>query len=229
MKPAIRITSACLLALPFLAQAQDGSQYPDQETVELPDLEVMGEKQELALRFIKTGLESDRSNLHEDRNKPYCWFDKATGSHMTYLYCGLNRALNAESRYWESMFTNATAAAGSLRDRRHVYRSQFPVNRARLEKLVDRLGPSALNEEILARGLRGEAPPDDVPSTEEVDRFARALAQVRAIRDGGDRRNAESRMVAAIQDAGLTIDRYNQISDLVERYESLREMVKERL
>lgn len=224
------IFAASLLA-PLSGLAQIGPSGPAEETIELPDLQVMGTKQELALRFVKAGLEADRSLRHEDSDKPYCWFDQDTGSHMTYLFCGLNRSLNASGRHWRDMWVTGVAAAGTLRDRRQVMRSNFPVNRAQLKKIMDRLGPSALNEEILERGLRGEEPPDDVPSEREVDRFALALAEVRKIREGhdGDPVKAESRMAAAIRDADLTVERYNRISDLVERYESLQEMVKERL
>lgn len=230
MRTVILIVAASLL-VPVSAPAQVGPSGPAEETVELPDLQVIGKKQELALRFVKAGLEADRSLRHEDSDKPYCWFDQATGSHMTYLYCGLNRSLNDSGRHWRDMFVTGVAASGTLRGRRQIMRSNFPVNRAQMQKIMDRLGPSALNEEILERGLRGEDPPDDVPSEREVDRFARALAEVRKIREGhdGDAAEAESRMVAAIRNAELTVERYNRISDLVERYESLQEMVKERL
>lgn len=222
---------AASLVAPLSALAQIGPSGPAEETVELPDLEVIGTKQELALRFVKAGLDADRSLRHEDSDKPYCWFDKPTGSHLNYLYCGVNRSLNASGRHWRDMWVTGVAAAGTLRDRRQIMRSNFPVNRARMSEIMDRLGPSALNEEILERGLRGEEPPDDVPSQREVDRFARALAEVQQIREGhdGDPAEAESRMAAAIRDANLTVERYNRISDLVERYESLQEMVKERL
>lgn len=224
------IIAASLLA-PLAAFAQSGPSGPAEETVELPDLEVMGTKQELALRFVKAGLEADRSTRHEDRNEPYCWFDKPTGTHQTYLYCGLNRSLNASERYWQSIFRTGVTAAGTLSDRRQIMRSKFPVNRAQMNQLMDRLGPSALNQEILDRGLRGEEPPDNVPSEGEIERFARALSEVREIREGndGDPDNAESRMISAIRDVDLTVERYNEISDLVERYESLRDLVKERL
>lgn len=230
MRTVILFVAASLL-VPVSALAQIGPSGPAEETVELPDLQVIGKKQELALRFVKAGLEADRSLRQEDSDKPYCWFDKPTGSHLNYLYCGLNRSLNASGRHWRDMWVTGVAAAGTLQDRRQIMRSNFPVNRAQMQKIMDRLGPSALNEEILDRGLRGEDPPSDVPSEREVDHFARALAEVQKIRasHGGDGAEAESRMVAAIRDADLTVERYNRISDLVERYESLQEMVKERL
>lgn len=228
MRMGTLIVAASLLA-PLSALAQIGPSGPAEETVELPDLEVIGTKQELALRFIKAGLEADRSVRHEDRNKPYCWFDKATGSHMTYLYCGLNRSLNAESRYWKAQFTPPFGymPSGVLRDRRHIYRSRSPVSPGEIESMMVRLGPSALNDEIVSRALRGEAPPDKIPSEQEVNRFARALAEIRRLRD--DSESDENRMIAAIRNVGLSVERYNEISDLVERYENLRDMVKERL
>lgn len=230
MRTVILFVAASLL-VPVSTLAQIGPSGSAEETVELPDLQVLGKKQELALRFVKAGLEADRSLRQEDSDKPYCWFDKPTGSHLNYLYCGLNRSLNDSGRHWRDMFVTGAAAAGTLRGRRQIMRSNFPVNRARMQKIMDRLGPSALNEEILERGLRGEDPPGNVPTEREVDRFARALAEVKEIRasHGGDGADAESRMVAAIRNAELTVERYNQISDLVERYESLQEMVKERL
>lgn len=218
---------AVFLLVPVSALAQIGPSGPTEETIELPDLQVMGKKQELALRFVKAGLEADRSLRHENGDKPYCWFDKPTGSHLNYLYCGLNRSLNASGRHWRDMWVTGVDAAGTLRDRRQIMRSNFPVNRAQMNEIVDRLGPSALNEEILSRGLRGEEPPDNVPSEQEMERFARALAEIRQLRANSE--SDENEMVAAIRDVDLTVERYNQISDLVERYESLREMVKERL
>lgn len=219
----------------------DDPKGPPQETIELPDIEVLGTKQELALRVIKSGLEGTRSNRHEDRNKPYCWFDSPAGTHMNYLYCGLNRSLHAESRYWQSIFTTGTPAAGTLGERRHVYRSNLPINRGEVESILARLGPAALNDEIVTRAMAGESMPKNVPTETEVEHFAMALKKVRNIRAQSAAASAsnqesdaievvlEQQMAKAIEEAGLTVERYNAISDMVERYSSLRTMVQENM
>lgn len=235
-----------LLAASFqasaLMQAAGNPPGPAVGTMELPDMEVRDRKRELALRLIKSGLDAPRSTKHEHRDRMYCWFDKATGSRLTYLYCASNRALNAESRLWQGLFTDGSVAAGTLRDRRHIYRSRFPVNRGEVNEALARLGPSDVNEEIVNQAMHGAPLPENLPDTAEFDGFVAALAQVRRIRaetgaalagKSPDERRAivergDRSMAAAIREAGLSVRRYNQISDLVERFESLRDRVRTR-
>lgn len=247
MPNSIRVFAGLILAaLPFhvfpFMQVPDNPPGPAEGTIELPDMEVRDKKQELALRFIKAGLEADRSTKYEDRNKPYCWFDKATGSHMTYLYCSLNKDLDHASRWAQGLLGYGPGDSPAFRTK--VYRSVFPVNRGEVDRMLDRLGPSKVNNELVTQALQGAPLPEaDLPDDSELERFAAALARVREIRsdleralqeaDKDRRRETVARgdrlMAEAIRDAGLTVVRYNEISDLVERLDTLREQVRERL
>lgn len=224
-----------------LMQSRDDPPGPEAGSVELPDLEVLGEKQELALRLIKSGLESSRSEKYEHRNRPFCWFDKATGSHMTYLYCAKNKYLGQSARWAQGIFGYGPGDSPTFQD--NIYRSRLHISPGQVRRMLDKLGPSDLNDEIVNQALRGAPMPDRVPSVDELDRFVEALAEVRAIRSelseslvdlSARERNrkierADRRMTMVIKDAGLTVERYNEISDLVERFESLRKRVREQL
>ena len=65
----------------------------DEEPVELDEITVQGIDQSLVLRAIQVALERKPSGRAEDLDKMVCWFDKATGSHQTFLYCTTNRVL----------------------------------------------------------------------------------------------------------------------------------------
>lgn len=222
-----------LLCASQAAWAQD-------DTVDLGDFEVTGMSQEMGMRAIKLALDTPRSSRQEDLDKLVCWFDRVTGSHMTQLYCATNGVLEEAGDFAAAALGGPKTAASSsaLRQIR-----SWSVDRVEFEAALERLGPDELNEEILARAMQGEEPPDNVPTGEEIESFATAMAGVRSIAarydpriagaDGAKREElvAESdRMMAdAIAESGLTVDRYNEISGLVSRYNSLREMVRERL
>lgn len=224
----------CLLAGAGTASAEES------ETVELEDIQVTGMSQELGLRTIKMALDAQRSHRLEDRDDLVCWYDKAVGSHLTQLYCATNRTLENAGDFGSSTVGGpATGASSAAQNKIWSWR----VNRAEFEAALERLGPAALNEEILGRALKGEELPENVPTQAELERFSQAMAQVREIAGNYDPRIAKAsgeervnlvaesdRMMAdAIGGTGLTVDRYNEISDLVSRYDSLREIVRERL
>ncbi len=221
----------CLL-LPAAQPAWSASEEP----VELDEIRVTGMSQELGLRAIKAALDTPRSGRAEDLDKMVCWFDKGPGSFMTHLYCATNRVLRDSADFASGAMggTPKGASPDALARIQH-----WRVNRGELEARLARFGPSELNQEIVARALQGEPLPENVPSGEELDGFTRALAQVREIGAEFDPRIAAASevdrggliaqsdrlMEEAIREAGLTVERYNEISEIVSRYESLREQV----
>lgn len=201
-----------------------------EEPVELDKITVEGIQQGLVMRAIQVALNTPRSSKREDLDKMVCWFDQRTGSHQTYLYCSTNRALEKTSSYLQG----AGSPVGI--DEIVMYR----VNRGELEKNLAALGPVEVNQEIVQRTMAGEKLPDNLPDQAELDSFVEAFAQVRAVSESydprinaasGEKRDAliresDARMIAAIRDAGLTVERYNEISELVSRYANLKEYVR---
>lgn len=212
----------------------------DADKVTLDDIEVTGMSHELGMRAIKLALDTPRSSRVEDQDKLVCWFDRVTGSHLTQLYCATNRVLEEAGDFASAALGGPSTAASSSALKK--IRS-WSVDRTEFEAALAALGPADLNAEIVARAMQGEPLPEGVPGEEELDRFAAAMADVRAISARYDGRIAEARgderdrllresdglMAQAISDAGLSIDRYNEISELVSRYNSLRLEVRERL
>lgn len=210
------------------------------EPVELDEIRVTGMSQELGLRAIKVALDTPRSSRSEDLDKMVCWFDKGPGSFMTHLYCATNRVLRDSADFTSgAMGGTPKGASPAALDRIQHWR----VNRGELEARLERLGPPELNQEIVARALQGGPLPKNVPSKNELDRFIQALSRVREIGAEYDPRIAEARgeerhaliarsdrlMAEAIEESGLTVDRYNEISGLVSQYESLRTQIRDRI
>lgn len=237
----LALTIAVLASQMAFAQVQEskvsqsplpGSVNEAPEIVELPTIQVWGEQQELALRLVKSALERGRLTGYEARNKLYCWFDTGVGSHMIYLYCAKNKVLNDVNLAYA---TRGIDGAALVQRNSPYYRSHFPVNPLKFKRKLNPLGPSAVNDEIVMRARQGEALPDNVPTKAEIDRFATAMKKIKALRaesraDTNITTAQLDRRLAAIIDAnGLTVDRYNHISDLVERYNSLRKMVQNEL
>lgn len=207
--------------------------------LELPDMEVRDERQEFMLRLIKSGLDANRSSKFEDRDQPYCWFDKPTGSHLTYLYCSLNKYLDQASRSAQAVVGYGSEDNPTFNSK--IFRSARPVNRVELRERLARLGSGEVNDEILDQALQGAPLPEaELPDDAELERFSAALVQVRDIRADvageledsppGEREAVVARgdeaMARAIEEAGLSVNRYNEISGLVERFDSLRKQVR---
>lgn len=234
MKPPKIFAIALLLCVgPTLVVAQE-------EPVELDELTVTGVSEALALRAIHVALERKRSDRAEDLDKMVCWYDQITGSRMTQLFCSTNRVLRRTGDFARGQLAE-TASADAPTGARGV--RSWRVDRAELEARLRALGPVDVNEEIVARALSGEPVPDDVPTDEELDRFANAFEEVRQIAAdydpriaaaSGDQRqrlvNESDRLMAErIREAGLSIERYNEVSGMVERFGSIREHVRDRV
>lgn len=228
--------------VPAFVQPADGSSDSSMGVLELQDMEVRDERQEFMLRLIKSGLDEDRSSKFEDRDKPYCWFEKPTGSHLTYLYCSLNKYLDQSSRSAQAVVGYGSEDNPTFNSK--IFRSARPVNRVELREKLARLGSGEVNDEILDQAIQGAPLPEaEVPDDAELERFSTALGQVRDIRTNvageledtspGEREAVVARgdeaMVRAIEEAGLTVNRYNEISGLVERFDSLRKRVRSRI
>lgn len=223
--------------------------------VDLGVMSVEGRKQELALRMVKLAFERSPSNRAEDLDKVVCWVDKKKGSHMNHLFCGTNRARFRMGRAGQASFNELIRTfrpkAGGPKEpmvappstNNMIFMSDQPVTEGQMEAMSKRLGPSSLNYEILKRAAKGHPMPDDLPNQTELDAFLEAFTSVREIRRDFDPRindappadrrrlqeDADQRMIAAIKDAGLTVERYNRISDLTGRYESLRGYLHQQL
>lgn len=250
-----------LLTLPIALLAQDDPRGEPEEsdalgTIRLDPMEVRGRKEELALRMIKLAYERKPSKRAEDLDKVVCWVDNATGSHLNYLYCGTNRALhrmNAAGRgtLHELIRTYHDPRIGGPREpmtappgtNNMIFRSDQAVTRGQIKHVMQKLGPSEVNREILERVSAGEPMPDNLPDESEIASFLTAYRDVRQTRARYDERlsqaaageraalqaEADTRMMEEIREAGLGIDRYNEIAELSERYESLRRHLATRL
>lgn len=231
---------AATVAIAVLLTLSLGVAAGKEETVDLGDIEVKGMSQELGMRAIKMALDTPRSSRIEDQHKLVCWFDKRTGSHMTQLYCATNQVLEEAGDFASAALGGPSTAASSSALKK--IRS-WNVDRVEFEAALEALGPADLNREIVARAMQGEPLPDNVPTAGELDQFTSAMARVRSVAADYDPRIADASgekrerllaesdalMAEAIGQSGLTIERYNEISELVSRYNVLRDHVKERL
>lgn len=250
----ILFAAAATLCIVSGVHAQNDSVQADPlaalDTIELDKITVLGDKQELALRIVKIGLENERSNDQEDANKVVCWLDAPTGTYLSHLYCGTNAALDSlarASRASAGTFiggaANSAAASMGANAKANYYVSQSPVSPGFLHEVMGKLGPADLNREIVAHVLDGGELPNNVPTAAELDRFAQAYRAVKTVRAEYDSRLAntpsderkalvaetDDKMAAAISEAGLTVDRYNHISALTEEYSSLQQRLAQRI
>ena len=198
----------------------------ERDEVELDTLEVTGEgwtfEQETTLRIIRQAYGKPKSVRPEDIDEWVCWTQKGTGSHLRYLGCARNGDIWALQPD-RGIGQYPTGIAGYGR----ILVSSRPVNRWKLERALETLnGDAELDKEFTLRVQAGETPSRDIPSEEELDQFIEAYRSVgRLARRGA----SEQRQVAAIEETGLTLKRYNRIVDLLEEFGSLKNQVGERL
>jgi hypothetical protein len=108
-----------------------------------------------------------------------------------------------------------------------IWTSQRPVNEKKFKEMLSQLaGPPDFDQEFVAMALGGKRPPRNVPSEEELDRFARAYEAVERLSDLGTN---EGELISIIKDQELTLSRYNEIVELVETYQSIENAVAKRL
>ena len=85
-------------------------------------------------------------------------------------------------------------------------------------------GSDEFDREFVSMARAGQTPPRDIPSKDELDRFALAYRAV------DDLPNADDETLGAvIHGAGLTLSRYNRIVDLLSIYQSIENQVAIRL
>lgn len=228
-----------LLTAPVVVLAQDAPNRVDEapltqeqmdaaekDDLELEPLEVTGEgwsyDQEVTLRLIRQAYNRPKSFRQEDRDVWICWTQRATGSKFRYLGCARNGDL------WALQPDNGinqmpTGIAGYGR----IQVSTHPVNTWKLERALESLpGDTALDEEFTLKVLNGETPSRDIPDEAELDTFIEAYRSVGKLARRGA---TEAQQVRAIEDAGLSLKRYNRIVDLLEEFGTLKNTVGERL
>ncbi len=229
-RAATLVAALLLAAAPIAAQEQPLSEQArasaEEAPLELDDLEVISEgfsfEQEFTLRLLRDALYKPKSFSQENRDDWVCWIDEATGSHFNYLNCARNGDIWALER--SSGMSAPTVPAGGYG---RILRSERPVNRHKLEQALASLeGPEGFDQEFLALAVTGERPPRDIPSEEELDRFAQAYTVIGRLQSRGA---SEQRQVSAIEAQGLSLKRYNHIAELTEVYQSIENSVAERL
>lgn len=241
---------------PGTADVRPGTDQAALDLVELGRMSVQGQRlepmDELSLRLVSWALDVSRSERQEDAWKPRCWFDKPVGSHIQYLYCATNGELNEITGQSKGLFAQFAGMGGGTGKgnapipevtNAKVVRSRFPINRGELDTILENFGSAEMNKEAVVKVLEGDRAPENLPLQHELDSFAKALAEIREIRanlvervEGADETErerlvaeADERMAAAIESEGLTVRRYNRISDQVGEYVTLKAAVRERL
>lgn len=214
---------------PFTAEAPTAEELEGAEEtpLELDPVEVVGEsldfRQEVALRVVRQAYGSPRSERHEDRDKWVCWLEKPTGSSFNYLGCARNGDIWALRPDPQNRFGAPSRTAGYGK----IMRSTKPVNRAKLERALAALpGSNDFDEEFLTMVMLGEQPPRDIPDDQELDQFAKSWFEVGKLLKRG---KSEAMQIAAIENQGLTLKRYNRIAELTEIYQSVENQVDERV
>lgn len=214
--------------LPFSTDAPSAEELEGAEEMPLEldpvSVEGMGMefKQEVALRIIRQAYRAGRSERKEDKDKWICWLDKPVGTHFKYLSCARNGDLEALRP--DSM--NPLGSPALKGGYGKILRTTRTVNRAKLEASLRSLpGSDEFDHEFVSMVMAGDKPPRDIPSEEELDQFASAWLEVGKLHK---RRKSESVQITAIENNGLTLERFNRIAELTETYQSVENQVYER-
>lgn len=208
--------------------APEGVDEAEVDVLDLGEVVAMGQgmsfEQELTLRMVRQGLETPRSTRDADKDVMVCWFEEPVGTHHKHLACARNGDLWAlRPDAGRGLLARPFGDAGYGT----IWRTTRPVRRGEILRILDSMpGSSEFDQEFLALAMMGERPPRDIPDDEELDRFTAAYRAVTALdaEAAGD-----DALEAAITDQGLTLERYNRIIDLLDRYQSLMNQVAIRL
>jgi hypothetical protein len=231
LKPGLLALSLSLLAagLPALENPPD----VDLDSAEIVSLESelpieldpmtvtterMSVRQEAGLRLVRQAMNRPRSSRRQDIDELICWLESPVGSRLEYLYCARNGDLWAREPNTflelDSGYLRQVPGYGRL------MRADQPITRAKLHSLLAPLrGSDELDNEFVAMALAGQDPPQDIPDSEELDRFARAYYTVERLNTEGA---SEDEQVAAIAAESLSLKRYNRLIELVQVYQSLK-------
>ena len=177
-------------------------------------------EQELAFRLVRYALKTPRSDKREDRDVWVCWHERGTGSRLRYLSCARNGDLWALRPDRHTLVpANPRAGYGT------IMVSTRPVNKRKFKNMLATMhGSDEFDREFVSMALAGQRPPRDIPSEDELDRFAQAYRAVADLSNADD-----DTLEAAIQGAGLSLGRYNRIVDLLSAYQSIENEVAIRL
>jgi hypothetical protein len=180
--------------------------------------ERMSVRQEAGLRLVRQAMNRPRSNRRQDIDELICWLESPIGSRLKYLYCARNGDLWARepNPYLGLDSGNLRQVPGYGK----LMRADQPITKAKLHSLLASLrGSDELDSEFVAMALAGQEPPQDIPDSEELDRFARAYYTVERLNTKGA---PEDEQVAAIAAESLSLERYNRLIELVQIYQSLK-------
>lgn len=216
--------------------------------LDLGNLDVIGHQftfeQELAFRLVRQALKTPRSSKEENRDVWICWIDQGAGTHFNYLNCARNGDLWALKPDRSSLIERG--AFNPIRSSRSsptngntftfipanpragygiIMRSTRPVMKAKLNNMLATMhGSDEFDREFVSMARAGQTPPRDIPSEDELDRFALAYRAVSDLPNADD-----DTLEATIHGAGLTLSRYNRIVDLISIYQSIENEVAIRL
>jgi len=214
----------------FTTEAPSAEELKDAEELplELDPITVSGQglsfDQEVALRIVRQAYNARRSDRQEDIDKWVCWLTRPTGTHFKHLSCARNGDIWAlRPAKVAGNFGVPFGRAGYGK----IMQTTRPVNRWKLEQALAALpGSSDFDQEFIGMVMTGQQPSRDIPDDEELDQFARAWVQVGKLHKAG---KPEHKQIVAIKEEGLTLKRYNRISELVETYQSVENQIDERV
>lgn len=216
-------------------------------------LEVQGE---FALRVIALGLEnyelvsSSETRDQVAADEPVCFFDKPTGRHFTHLICreardigiGVDKPTTGGSSADFSMGGFGNGVSPMMTVSRHIF--MYPAREREVRNYVEQLpGLPEMNQRLVTEGMVTRMVPVGLPTRAELDLFVAAYLGTRQIGNQYDllierasdadrtrlRLESDRVMAEAIEEVGLSVDRYNQIVEHVSYEPELFAYVRERV
>lgn len=211
------------------------------------------------MRMVKAGLNAHRSSDPEDLDTLVCRKETTIGSHIPVVRCATNRtwlymrgeSLSSFQRMQRELATSDSGGTGpSGMGKLGLTGSRIQTNHPAARRgLVFRVRGAALREIKSMPDEQGTkamvAPPGGImPPHSDMERFAAAYTEVKRIRERYDRRMAQAgadserrelqreadrSMTKAIEEAGLDVERYNEIADKIAKHEVVKAAVAELL
>ena len=227
-RPGPRVIPALLICTLFFMTGQAAevtSESPDEAPFALERLTVnldlsLTYDQEVILRIVRQGLKNKRSKLDEDRDVMICWF----GQPKAFLWCARNgdiRAQRLRSRLPNDEELEGWDGYGTFQV------TTFPVDRRAFKKTLAELpGSDDFDVEFISMLVAGERPPLEIPTDEELDRFATVWPSIGKPKQTGE---LTDETLTEIADAGFTENRYQHIARLIETYRSIEAELDSRL
>lgn len=210
---------------------------------------------ELALRIIALGMENyqvaNRNDADEllELDEVVCYFDEPTGSSITHVICREFQHTAAGERVSVSSSVGAASPGGGVggtimgaTGSRNIL--TFPVRERKAEQMIAMLpGLPEMNERLVYEGVRGLPLPVGLPTRDELDLFVDAYIATSVVdrqyqpllanASGADRnrlvREFDDAQAEAIEGVGLTVSRYNEITEHVGTHSELWDYVVPRI